>query len=592
MEEDTSKLRTEFLDFKKSIGVRLEGLEKIVQELQEKTNSISNTSNIININNNNSSNTSGSGSTGGVNDINSGGSGTTTSGDGSGSGGAHGAGGHTTNTTSDYSSLSDAATPATPRRMSAAEHIYEDPRDFDPDSLPRYRAPPPPGSFDSIRHANSSPAFFQRATSSPTSPQQQQEQVLVGTTRQSQRTTSSSAAVATSPMSRVSPSTQPQPHAQQPSPTSPPSDVAPLPPPRSDSVPKPTNAPIPPTSSPPRRSGSGGNTSPENPPSPGSVTNSVTQLRDRFQIASAGSMESVQQPAATERERTRNAAVLRSASNPSPSYPPAVRPRVKPRLSSVGVPSHQAAEMGAGNGNWNETPGDDELERHESGTLAIRGIRTRPGLDIQDSDSDTMVIGLISPFLDYRYQRLGSGDNDNADYTPSVPTRPTRPLSVVPSSNSIHSVVFHIESMPRFKAATKRFPIPPLSIEIECSLKLQSKDQLLVRLDAILPPGHFRHPTPTKRNKPQNLRISLPSSSSSSSTSTSPTSPTGPMKAHICIIQLGRDVSDDKILDQGWMLNIFQPCNVTLNPKELFKVKGSIKLLVEIKIDELAQSHC
>ena len=521
VEEETAKLRTEFIDFKKTIGDKLADLEKIVQDLQEKFNSISSV-NSYSSNSTSGNNTSGTSGSTVDTDTNSGRSDNVDS--------SNAAGRNRDST--DYISVHHASTaPVTPFGV---EHIYEDPRDFYPDSLPRYRAPPPPGP------PGSSIRLYHAATSAPPSQQQQQQQVEQRS--REQMTALSLATTTSTSLSLMVPPSEPL--AQPPS--------SPRPPPRTAASSTPKDTPFPPTSSPPRRPN--GNTSPENLPRSAST---VSQLRDNFQNRAAS-------------EPARHPAILRSVSNPHPSIPPAVKPRTKPRVASVGAPGFQTG--------MNLEPVDDtvqdDTEQHESGTVAIRGIRTRPGLDIHTGESDTLVIGPISPFLDPHSQVPG------AESGGPQPVPASSSVSVSPTPNTVHSIMFTIENMGRFKAATKKLAIQPFGLQIECSLKLQSKDQLLIRLDGTALPGNagIPGPSPGRQQRQQHQARSA--------------APTAASRAHICIIHLGRDVSDDKILDQGWMLNIYQPCSMFINPKELFKVKGYIKLLVEVKIEALHQSHC
>ncbi|RUS75518.1 hypothetical protein EGW08_016723 [Elysia chlorotica] len=555
VEEDTAKLSTEFFDFKKTICDRLSDLEKVVQDLQEKLNSISSITSTVNYN------TSGTSASTVDTDT---GSGRSDSGGGCGSGGGGSGGGGSgggadvrddsdgaRDNTNDYASIRNATTgmPTPPPPSTGVEHIYEDPRDFYPDSLPRYRAPPPPGPpWSVLRHTDSAPSVLNNAaTSSPSSSQQQQLHQRSNTPRDQMSGPSPTTTTSTSTsLSRVVPPSEPL--AQPPD--------APRPPPRtaaSASTPTP-DVPFPPTSSPPRRPNNGTDGS----GNPSRAAASVAQLRDNFQIGATN-------------EPSRNPAISRSVSNPSSFTPPAVKPRAKPRVSSVGAPGFQT-ELNLQTVEDAEEDDEPDPERHESGTIAIRGIRTRPGLDIQTSESDTLIIGPMSPFLNTQPQGLGAGIGVQQ-------SDPTSGSLSVPTPNTIHSIMFTIESMSRFKAASKKLAIHSFGIQIECSLKLQSKDQLLVRLNGTLLPGNSQIPG-ISSGRQQQQHQGTPASSPTVT------------RAHVCILHLGRDVSDDKILDQGWMLNIYQPCSMFLNPKGLFKVKGYVKLLVEIKIDEPRQSQC
>ncbi|GFR80519.1 hypothetical protein ElyMa_004047900 [Elysia marginata] len=562
LEEDVGKLRTEFLDFKQAVSDKLESLERIVLELQEKTSNISDGTNLTGTNNT---------SSGSANDADTS-SGRSVNSNDTGSGNVIST---TTTENNDYMSIRNATT--TSVTSTGTEHIYEDPGDFYPGSMPRYRAPSPPSNpRPSIRHTESAPSgLFNAATSSSSSfhqqQQQQQQQIVRGSKRQPQQIASSTAT--TSPLSRVVQASQPLAQLLT-------DDVAPRPPPRTAASSTAMNSPNPPKSNPPRRPS-------ENPGPKHSLqgSNSVAQLRDNFQNIAMNN-ENFRQ-VASDNDRSRNAAVLRSASNPNPSVPPAVRPRVKPRLSSVGAPGFP---MGTEPETWTDNL-EEDLVRHEAGTWAIRGIRTRPGLDIHTDESDTLVIGSVSPFVDTRTQ-IQTVENSNKHLSRQQPVQATNPLSVAPTPNTIHSIMFTIENMARFKAATKRLAIQSLGLDLECSLKLQSKEQLLVRLDGTTTAGGDRAQAPSSTRQqrpppppPQTLQMSAPATATAAASA-------AVTRAHICVIHLGRDVSDDKILVQGWMLNIFQPCSVMLNPKELFKVKGLIKLLVELKIDDLRQSHC
>ncbi|GFO45844.1 hypothetical protein PoB_007234900 [Plakobranchus ocellatus] len=596
-EEDSVKLKTEFTEFKKEMRERLESLEKLVHDLQERTSSINSssagtisTSSQNDFSNSRSDNSSGSNTSATLMASES-----------------------NNNNSNGYSSIHNGA--STGRLSSFTEHIYEDPVVFDPDSLPRYRAPPPPGS---------APSSTAGANTDPSRPQNtalvQQGQSLQGSTHQGnhQRGVLASSTPATPLSLGVSPS---QPLSQLHSGAS--SSAGPRALPRSASMPAAGTAPSPPASSPP--------------PRPFEIPNSqLEQMNSSAANSSSSSANSRQAEAGQERSRT--AGVLRSASNPSPSHPPAVRPRVKPRLTSVGAPGLEKIVQSS------ELSGSSEgdPEQHEAGTVAIRGIKTRPGLDINTGESDTLVIELISPFLSSRSPILADGkpnpehtrgptrhdtgvaggssvavntpvtnfqsgfglDSGTSASVPSatstnqgVPLTGARPLGIAARPTTVYPIHFAIESMTRFKAAAKKLHLQHLALELECCLRLQTKEKMLVNLVPTVLSGSAK--TPQKSSASQQASSSSSSSSSSLSASAAsaaasplPSSSSSPVRAYVSVILTGRDVSDDKILDQGWVLNLYQSCHVVFNPKELFKAKGKIMLLVEIKLDDLGYSQC